>query len=210
MPVMGGHEATQHIRQGDNGVLNPQIPIIAMTANAMEGDREEALAVGMNDYISKPIDPQQLADTIQRWIKNSKNDWEEMSTAENQRPSKSLRPTNSQSLFDPKHMLSLLGNDMEIALMILPDLTESVIKEFNTLKDAWDRGDVAVAERAAHTLKGLAATVCSEEVRSQAEFFERTAREDGISHLHDKLPALEAAALEMNSLIKQWLDQQKT
>ena len=94
--------------------------------------------------------------------------------------------------------------------MILPDLTESVIKEFNTLKEAWDRGDVAVAERAAHTLKGLAATVCSEEVRSQAEFFERTAREDGISHLHDKLPALEAAALEMNSLIKQWLDQQKT
>ncbi len=208
MPVMGGHEATQLIRQGAGGVLNPKIPIIAMTANAMEGDREEALAVGMNDYLSKPIDPQQLAETIQRWTKCSKNDWREMSTVETSPVPKMLRPSNGRKLFDPARMLALLGDDMEIALMVLPDLTGSAQKELNTLKAAWLQGDVRLAERAAHTLKGLAATVCSDVVRDQAEVFERVAREQGISGLHDELPALEEATLQMNKLIRQWLDQQ--
>ena len=57
MPVMDGFEATTCIRQGEQGVRQTDIPIIAMTANAMAGDREHCLSMGMNDYISKPLDP---------------------------------------------------------------------------------------------------------------------------------------------------------
>jgi signal transduction histidine kinase/DNA-binding response OmpR family regulator len=65
MPVMDGFEATRRIREAGSGVMNPSIPIIAMTANAMQGDRQRCLDAGMNDYISKPVDPQQLARVVE-------------------------------------------------------------------------------------------------------------------------------------------------
>ena len=68
MPVMDGFEATACIRLGEQGVRQPDIPIIAMTANAMTGDRDQCLEVGMNDYISKPIDPQLFHEILGKWL----------------------------------------------------------------------------------------------------------------------------------------------
>jgi CheY-like chemotaxis protein len=71
MPVMDGYEATQKIRHSQSEVLNRDIPIIAMTANSMEGDREKCLAAGMNDFISKPINPNKLQEVLKRWLRKS-------------------------------------------------------------------------------------------------------------------------------------------
>jgi PAS domain S-box-containing protein len=71
MPEMDGYEATRKIRKPDSRVLNPQIPIIAMTAHALKGDREKCLGVGMNDYLSKPINPIDLAKTLEHWLVES-------------------------------------------------------------------------------------------------------------------------------------------
>ena len=68
MPVMDGFEATRAIRSGKTGVPNPRIPIIAMTAHAMKGDRERCLEAGMDDYVSKPIAPQALAEALEKWV----------------------------------------------------------------------------------------------------------------------------------------------
>ncbi len=70
MPEMDGYEATQRIRDENSTVRNHRVPIIAMTANAMKGDREKCLEVGMDDYISKPIKIEKLTDTIERYINN--------------------------------------------------------------------------------------------------------------------------------------------
>ena len=67
MPEMDGYEATKAIRSGVAGDLFVHIPIIAMTANAMKGDREKCLASGMDDYMTKPIDPDRVEEVIQRW-----------------------------------------------------------------------------------------------------------------------------------------------
>lgn len=66
MPVLDGYEATRAIRQlsGRAG----EVPIIALTANAMEGDEMRCLVAGMDDYLSKPVDPRQLAEALQRWV----------------------------------------------------------------------------------------------------------------------------------------------
>jgi CheY-like chemotaxis protein len=68
MPVLDGLEATAIIRDPESAVLNHAIPIIAMTAEAMHGDREKCLAAGMNDYVSKPVTPRSLADRLAVWL----------------------------------------------------------------------------------------------------------------------------------------------
>ncbi len=70
MPEIDGYEATKIIRDEKSSVKNHKVPIIAMTANAIDGDREKCLEVGMNDYISKPINIQKFDDVISRNIGN--------------------------------------------------------------------------------------------------------------------------------------------
>jgi signal transduction histidine kinase/CheY-like chemotaxis protein/ligand-binding sensor domain-containing protein len=67
MPVMDGLEATRRIRSAESTVLNPDIPIVAMTAFAMKYDRERCLAAGMNDYLTKPVLPSKLEKAVERW-----------------------------------------------------------------------------------------------------------------------------------------------
>jgi len=68
MPEMDGYEATEKIREGHTGEKNKQIAIIALTANAMQGDREKCLKAGMDDYLTKPIDPESLLEKLQHWL----------------------------------------------------------------------------------------------------------------------------------------------
>ena len=67
MPVMDGYQCTLRLRDPLSGVRNPKVPVIAMTANAMVGDREKCLNSGMDDFVTKPIDREQLITTINRW-----------------------------------------------------------------------------------------------------------------------------------------------
>ena len=66
MPIMDGLEATRIIRDQNSWVLDHEIPIIAMTAHAMQGDREQCLYSGMNDYITKPVEPKELLEALIR------------------------------------------------------------------------------------------------------------------------------------------------
>ena len=68
MPELDGYQATRAIRSPESDNHDPAIPVIAMTAHAMEGDRDKCLAAGMNDYIAKPVQPELLLDTLKRWL----------------------------------------------------------------------------------------------------------------------------------------------
>jgi CheY-like chemotaxis protein len=70
MPVLGGLETTRRIRDPESAITCHGIPIIAMTAHAMQGDREKCLAAGMNDYVSKPVAPQALVEVLEKWLPN--------------------------------------------------------------------------------------------------------------------------------------------
>ncbi|HEB26358.1 MAG TPA: response regulator [Porticoccus sp.] len=68
MPVLDGYEATRMIRRGEAGEQYKQVPVIALTANSMQGDREKCLDAGMSDYLSKPIDPDDLENMLKKWL----------------------------------------------------------------------------------------------------------------------------------------------
>jgi CheY-like chemotaxis protein len=67
MPVMDGCQATRLVRDPASSVRDPAIPILALTANAMEGDREKCLAAGMDDHVAKPVRREELAEALERW-----------------------------------------------------------------------------------------------------------------------------------------------
>ena len=68
MPVMDGFETTRRLRAGEAGSDAARLPIIAMTANAMQGDREQCLAAGMDDYLAKPVSREAIVNTLRRWL----------------------------------------------------------------------------------------------------------------------------------------------
>jgi CheY-like chemotaxis protein len=68
MPELDGYEATAAIRNPRSKVLDHRIPIIAMTANAIQGDRERCLDAGMDDYVSKPVSRRALAEALDKWL----------------------------------------------------------------------------------------------------------------------------------------------
>lgn len=68
MPEMDGYEATAKIRDPASRVLDHRVPVVAMTAHAMKGDREKCIAAGMDDYLTKPINPQELSDMLDRYL----------------------------------------------------------------------------------------------------------------------------------------------
>jgi CheY-like chemotaxis protein len=68
MPEMDGYEATRRIRSRQAVTQSPRVPIVALTADALTGDRERCLQAGMDDYISKPVDPKRLAEVLAKWL----------------------------------------------------------------------------------------------------------------------------------------------
>lgn len=80
MPEMDGYEATKLIRSGHAGPVNRSIPVIAMTARAMTGDREKCIDAGMDDYVPKPINRAVLADALRRWLSKAKENETKSST----------------------------------------------------------------------------------------------------------------------------------
>ena len=73
MPEMDGFEATKRIRNGEAGSRYLNVPIIALTANAMKGDKERCVSAGMDDYLSKPFDAEDLTDKVELWASIEKD-----------------------------------------------------------------------------------------------------------------------------------------
>lgn len=108
MPEMNGYETTEHIRILEaNGVVH--IPIVAMTANAMTGDREKCLKAGMDDYVSKPFSPEKLKNILVRWIQFSDNKIEDPAALEQSAPVdfKNLRSYSEGDREEERHFVAL-------------------------------------------------------------------------------------------------------
>jgi len=151
MPEMDGYETTGKIRKPESKVLDHKIPVIAMTAHAMKGDREKCLKAGMDDYISKPIKPQELSDMLEKWVVKQDSTLQEEATVSDIKP--------VQDIFDRAALLDRLMGDEKLANEILGEFIEDVPRKFTALKEALDKSDTPSVQREAHTLKGAAANV---------------------------------------------------
>ena len=151
MPQLDGYAATREIRSSQSKVLNHKVPIIAMTANVMKGDREKCLAAGMDDYIPKPINTEKLLKVIEKWL---------LKTNDGVQPEDipcNIEPVNT--IFDMAGLIDRLLGDKDLAHEILDGFIADIPHNFNTLKEALDNEDAILIQEQAHSLKGASASV---------------------------------------------------
>ena len=176
MPVMDGVTATQRIREQ---ARHEHLPIVAMTANAMASDKERCLAAGMNDHISKPIDPEILWRTLRRWIDLD----DKLPTVSNSAPpvpvQASLRvPDDVQGLDTTVGLRNVNGSE-GLYLDILGKFVNSQRDAVSKLTEFLSSGRRGDAERVAHTLKGLAGTIGAIGIQQTALEIEEAVRGGG-------------------------------
>jgi two-component system, sensor histidine kinase and response regulator len=154
MPVMDGIEATRRIRSDDS---LRSLPIIAMTANAMAGDRDQCLAAGMNDHIAKPIDPDDLMRVLSRWLKVSDI------TAASATPLRATAPPEPElpriDGIDIRSGMARTGGKRDQYMKLLSGFAGRHDGDADAIAAALTAGDHALAQRVAHTLKGVAGTI---------------------------------------------------
>jgi two-component system, sensor histidine kinase and response regulator len=164
MPVMDGYEATRRIRA--NGLR--ELPIIAMTANAMAGDRDRCLAAGMNDHVAKPIDVRELFGALTRWVRRP--------TGRGQRQAPGdmdAAPLPSVSI-DRDGALRRLGGNEKLLAKMFARFRETQNDVATRIRAAITHGDAEGAMREAHTLKGLAGNIGANDVAGMAAKLEKT------------------------------------
>jgi PAS domain S-box-containing protein len=199
MPEMDGYEASRTIRKPESGVLNTQIAIIAMTANAMQGDREKCLDAGMNDYLSKPISPLALLDKISHYIDDGSKDDLILGKAEPplplvQEPAPAPEQTQQPAeviVFDLKDFLDRMMGDEELGKVIMAGFVGDIPTQINRLKSALENREISDARIHAHTIKGASANVGAVGLRKVALEIEMAAKNGEMDKASALFPSIE-------------------
>ncbi len=175
MPRMDGYETTRRIRAMEGALRN--VPIVAVTANAMKGDREKCLEAGMNDYLAKPVSRFALAKMLEKWLPLPDTTGALQCTDSGRKaPIPEEETTPEGIVWDRSVLLHRLDGDEELTDEIAAEFLEDIPDEFAALAAALASGDLLSAGRHAHTVKGTSASVGGEALRAVAFETEKAAK----------------------------------
>ncbi len=190
MPVMDGLTATRAIRAREGG--DRRVPIIALTANAMSGDRDRCIEAGMDDYVSKPIEAAALVDALKRVTGGSADAGAPATIAA--RGAKAAGALPAVTPYNHAEALARAADDEELLAQIIDIFIAETPSLLAQLGGFLDSGDCGHAFRAAHTVKGSSSNLSANAVVAAAHAVELPSRNNDIAAARAAYPALQEAA----------------
>jgi two-component system sensor histidine kinase/response regulator len=197
MPDMGGFEATAHIREGEK-LTGRHLPIVAMTAHAMTGDRERCLASGMDGYVSKPVQAAQLFWTIDEVLAGGSRD----------QPTSVSAPAPALVVFDRAATLERVGGDEELLGQIARLFVAECPQRLQEIEEAISRQDAQALERSAHKFRGMVSNFCASSAVSTAAELEAMGRAGVLAGAPVAYEALEVALRQLTPVLAKLTESQ--
>jgi HPt (histidine-containing phosphotransfer) domain-containing protein len=215
---MDGFEATRQIRNPQSGIGNPRVPIIALTAHAMKGDRELCLQAGMSDYLPKPIRPEELAAILGRWLEKAADGHSTPGAGLEPPPAdpaakNSPNPTGvfpqgeapQGQVFDREGFMERVLGDVEFAKDLVGEFLADMPVQIERLKAAIAAGDSIPAGKNAHRIKGAALNMGGVAFAQVAQDMELAGNAGDLRMLGVQMPQLEEQFKRLKETIqKAW------
>jgi PAS domain S-box-containing protein len=186
MPDMDGLEATRLIRDPQSEVRNHDIPIVAMTAYAMKGDKERCLEVGMNDYITKPVSLQSLMQLLEKWQSILKNE-----TILDNMSAEGMKSSSDNLVLDRAALYERVMNDVDLARRLIEIFIEDMPKEVIALRNDLGKRELEYINEYAHKIKGASANIGGLALSAVASQMENAGNKNQIDKMDTLLPELE-------------------
>ncbi len=212
MPEMDGFEATRRIRAEEGEASHT--PIIAMTAHAMKGDRERCLEAGMDDYVTKPLEPKEIFAKIEQWLSVTQPAADEQvleaAPVAPPTPSALAAPVASvappvappaPALIDLEKALPRFGDDRDFFLEMLDEFVQTLPERCQALRQALGAASAEEVSRQAHSLKGAASNFNAEPLTTLARMLEQNARGGDISQAAGQVDQVEAQIAALQGFI---------
>ncbi len=194
MPVMDGIEATRIIRSSDSGVINPRIPIVALTAHAFREEVKGFLEAGMNDHLAKPIIPEKLIACLERWLNKSPAEQyykdkeypnkaremikEEKIKGKDEKRKKETIMLSSEPRFDREALEERAMGDKDVFRLVIETFLNTVPQELARLETGIKEGNIEEVAVIAHTLKGSSANIGAMRFSALSKELEIEAKKD--------------------------------
>ncbi|MFW1676524.1 ATP-binding protein [Pontibacter sp. JAM-7] len=211
MPVMDGYQATRSIRSGLAG-FNRNVPIVAMTANALIGDEDKCLAAGMNDYMAKPIVLDKLNRVLQKWAGDfTAPELSAGADTEIVKQTEEAADTIKEALtvFNDQKMHALLMGDTQLVQRVITTFLDSSPKLIQQIRQAVSDKQTAQVSALAHKLKGSADNVGGDALRYTVFAMEIAGKEDNMSEIEPLLVDLEHDYQQLEQALQHKLDEIK-
>jgi len=202
MPEMDGIEATRIIRQSVNGHIKPDIPIIALTAHALKGDRERFLKAGMDDYLAKPVGLEELQASLARVLGRKASP-----AVETRLPAPAMQDDALETLDYPWLLEKARGNAEFLARLFAAFVTDQP-KTLAAIEAALAAHDMERLGFLAHSLKGASATMGARKLRAACLALEQSAKTGREEALEEELKALRECMEEVVERMKERLESQ--
>ncbi len=199
MPQMDGYETTAAIRESEK-TTQRHIPIIAMTAHAMSGDRERCLAAGMDDYLSKPLDASKLFEQIENL--DAKPSASDAVTSD--------EPPAGDALFDPHEVMTRVLGDIELLQQIVELFRVECSKLLSAVREAVRRSDGEALERSAHRLKGSIGIFGARRALAVVSRLEECGRAGDFGNLTGLCAELESEVDRLSRALARWIAEHTT
>ena len=189
MPEMDGFTATQHIRKLGGKYL--ELPIIAITAHALMGDKERCLDAGMNDYLSKPIERQKVTKIIDQWLK----------IEQNVTPVKSDQIRSKDLIFDFSHLEKMSLGDKDFQKDLISGYISDMEERYENLVKLIHDNNIEKSIDEAHTIKGASYTVGAKKVGDEALGIELSGKQNDIPSAISRLTDLKNAIAQTKKFL---------